>query len=144
MSREVILWNRCLHWGLSLLCGESCICECGVIYDGILMRSLLVCLLHSVFSPRNRPYMFILMGVLILYQVWLWKLYLILENIALVITTSMSFLLLSYIQNLYVLMLEVLCWQGRKLDVSCQFLMLDFILFCIQVNIICLLLQNLC
>jgi len=76
MSREVILWNRYLHWGLSLLCGESCILECGVVYDGILMRSLLVSSLHSVFSSRNWSYMLILMGVLTLYQVWLWKLYL--------------------------------------------------------------------
>ena len=40
---------------------ESCTRECGVVYDGILMRSLLVSSLHLVFSPRNRPYMLILM-----------------------------------------------------------------------------------
>src|SRR3954471_13065067 len=39
-----------------------CIRECGVVYIGILMRSLLVTSLHSVFSSRNRPYMMILMG----------------------------------------------------------------------------------
>src|SRR3954470_7039322 len=43
-------------------CGESCIRECGVVYEGILMRSLLVSLLHSVFSSRNQPYKLILMG----------------------------------------------------------------------------------
>ena len=42
--------------------GESFIRECGVIYEGILMRNLLVSSLHSVFSSRNRPYMMILMG----------------------------------------------------------------------------------
>src|ERR1041385_8630621 len=36
--------------------GELCIRECGVVYDGILMRSLLIPSLHSVFSSRNRPY----------------------------------------------------------------------------------------
>jgi len=51
-----------LHQGLSLLFGESCIHEHGVIYDGILMRSLLVSSLHLVFFPRNQPYMLILMG----------------------------------------------------------------------------------
>ena len=102
---------------------ESCIRWCAVVYDEILMRSFLFALLHLVFFPRNQPYMLILMGVLIIYQVWLWKLYLILANIALVMTTSISFLSPSSIQNLYVLMLEVLCWQGRQLDVLCQFLM---------------------
>ena len=47
--------------------GESCICERAVVYDGILMRILLVSLLHLVFFPHNRPYMLILIGVLILY-----------------------------------------------------------------------------
>ena len=41
---------------------ESCIHECGIVYDGILMRSLLVSSLHSVFSPHNRHYELILMG----------------------------------------------------------------------------------
>ena len=49
------------------LMGESCIHERTVVYDGILMRSLLVSSLHLVFFPRNKPYMLILMGVLILY-----------------------------------------------------------------------------
>ena len=49
--------------------GESCIHECATVYDGILMRSLLVSSLHLVFSPCNRPYMMILMGVLTIYQV---------------------------------------------------------------------------
>src|ERR1041385_378002 len=39
-----------------------CIRECGVVYIGILMISLLVPSLHSVSSSRNRPYMMILMG----------------------------------------------------------------------------------
>ena len=60
------------------------------------MRSMLVSSLHLVLFPRNQPYMLIFMGVLILYQVWLRKLYLILANIALFITTSMSFLLSNY------------------------------------------------
>src|SRR3954466_13371391 len=41
-----------------------CIRECGVVYDGIVMRSLLVLSLHSVFSSCNRPYMMILMGII--------------------------------------------------------------------------------
>ena len=56
------------------------------------MRSLLVPLLHSVFSSRNRPYMMILMGSIDLMSGMAMKLYLILANIALVITTSMIFL----------------------------------------------------
>src|SRR3954469_6196827 len=36
--------------------------ECGVVYEGILMRSLLVSSLHSVFSSRNQHYELILMG----------------------------------------------------------------------------------
>ena len=36
--------------------------ECGVVYEGILMRILLVSSLHSVFSSRNRHYELILMG----------------------------------------------------------------------------------
>src|SRR3954470_23122040 len=43
-------------------CGELCIRECGVVYEGILMRSLLVSSLHSVFSSRNRHYKLTLMG----------------------------------------------------------------------------------
>src|ERR1041385_3176659 len=42
--------------------GEFCIHGCGVFYIGILMRSLLVPSLHSVYSSRNQPYMMILMG----------------------------------------------------------------------------------
>ena len=42
--------------------GESCIRECGVVYERILMRSLLVSSPHSVFSSRNQPYKLILMG----------------------------------------------------------------------------------
>lgn len=41
--------------------GGECIRECGVVYDGILMRSLLVPLLHPVFPSRNRLYLMILM-----------------------------------------------------------------------------------
>ena len=73
------------------------------------MRSLLVPLLHSVFSSRNRPYMMILMGSIDLMSGMAMKLYLILANIALVITTSMIFLKYRHSQNLYVIMLEVLC-----------------------------------
>ena len=73
------------------------------------MRSLLVPLLHSVFSSRNRPYMMILMGSIDLMSGMAMKLYLILANIALVITTSMIFLKYQHSQNLYVIMLEVLC-----------------------------------
>src|ERR1041385_4923563 len=62
MSREVIIWNRCLHQGLSLRLWRDCIRECGVVYIGILMRSLLVPSLNSVFSSRNWPHMTILMG----------------------------------------------------------------------------------
>src|ERR1041385_2789056 len=62
MSREVIIWNRCLHRGLSLLLWRDCIRECGVVYIGILVISLLVPSLHSVFSSCNRPHMTILMG----------------------------------------------------------------------------------
>ena len=51
--------------------GESFICERAVVYDGILMISLLVSSLHLVIFPCNQPYMLILMGVLTLYQVWL-------------------------------------------------------------------------
>ena len=124
MSREVILWNRCLHWGLSLLCGEFCILECAVVYDGILMRSLSVLFTAlGILSTQSTLYAYSYGSIDLIYQVWLWKLYLILANIALVITTSMSFLSPSSIQNLYVLMLEVLCWQGRQLDVLCQFSM---------------------
>src|SRR3954467_14010906 len=43
-------------------CGDLCIRQCGVIYEGILMRSLLVSSLHSVFSSGNRHYELILMG----------------------------------------------------------------------------------
>ena len=73
------------------------------------MRSLLVPLLHSVLSSRNRPYMMILMGSIDLMSGMAMKLYLILANIALVITTSMIFLEYQHSQNLYVIMLEVLC-----------------------------------
>ena len=66
---------------------ESCIRGCAIVYDEILMRSFLFALLHLVFFPRNQSYMLILWGVLVLYQVWLWKLYWILANIALVIAT---------------------------------------------------------
>src|SRR3954470_1894285 len=45
-------------------CGESCIRECGVVYEGILMRSLLVSSLHWVFSSRNRHYELILMEII--------------------------------------------------------------------------------
>src|ERR1043165_3401693 len=41
---------------------RDCIRECGVVYNGILMRSLLVPSLHLVFSSRNRHHMTILMG----------------------------------------------------------------------------------
>src|SRR3954466_11152651 len=51
--------SRALHHSF---CGESCIRECGVVYGGILMRSLLVSSLHSIFSSRNRHYELILMG----------------------------------------------------------------------------------
>ena len=43
---------------------ELCISEFGVVYEGILMRSLLVSSLHLVFSSRNRHYELILMGSL--------------------------------------------------------------------------------
>ena len=68
--------------------------------------------LHSVFFPCNRTYMLILMGVLTLYQVWLWKLYLILANIALVITTSMSFLSPGFFQTFMFLCLN--CYVDKE------------------------------
>ena len=39
-----------------------CIRECEVVYEGILMRSLLVSPLHWVFYSRHRHYELILMG----------------------------------------------------------------------------------
>src|SRR3954471_2346661 len=61
MSREVTLWNRYCFEVYHSFCGELCIRECGVIYEGILMRSLLVSSLHSISSSRNRHYELILM-----------------------------------------------------------------------------------
>ena len=62
MSREVALLNRCCFEVYHSFCGEICISEFGVVYEGILMRSLLVCSLHSIFSSCNRHYELILMG----------------------------------------------------------------------------------
>ena len=62
MSREVIIRNRCCIEVYHSFFGESCIRKCGVVYEEILMRSLLVSSLHSVFSSRNQRYELILMG----------------------------------------------------------------------------------
>src|SRR3954466_12739156 len=62
MSREVTISKRCCIEVYYSFCGESCIRECGVVYEGILIRSLLVSSLHLVFSSRNRHYKLILMG----------------------------------------------------------------------------------
>src|SRR3954462_13970409 len=62
MSTEVTLLNRYCIEVYHSFCGELCIRECGVVYEGILMRSLLVSSLHSVFSSHNRHYELILMG----------------------------------------------------------------------------------
>src|SRR3954463_14578906 len=61
MSREVALSNRCCFEVYHSFCGELCISEFGVVYEGILMRSLLVSSLHLVFSSSNRHYELILM-----------------------------------------------------------------------------------
>ena len=89
--------------------GESCIRECAVVYDGILMRSLSVFFTAlGILSTQSTLYADSY-GSTDLISGMAFKLYLILENIALVITTSISFLSSSSIQNLYVLMLEVVC-----------------------------------
>ena len=124
MFREVILWNKCVHWGLSLLCGWVLYPWACIVYDGILKRSLLVFFTAlGILSTQSTLYVDSYGSIDLIYQVWIWKLYLILANITLVITTNISFLSPSSIENLCVLMLEVLCWQGRQLDVLCQFLM---------------------
>jgi len=99
LSHKLVVCIKVFHSFMS----ESCICGCAVVYDEILMRSFLFALLHLVFFPRNQPYMLILWGVLALYQVWLWKLYWNLANIALVIAT------ISYVKQRRVILMPLYC-----------------------------------